>query len=175
MVSKQKINRSNLKGDSVPNKIFGGKYTNLFFIILLKPDKWVKGQAGLIEKKASPFQYFVFFLIGLYGGFIQAGVGFFLLSGLVLSVGYDLLRANAMKLLIVLIYTPFALAVFIYNGQIDYILGLVLAGGNMLGAFIASKYASRIGNKVIRYILLIIIFLSALKLLNFYTYLYQIF
>ena len=147
----------------------------MFFIILLKPDKWVKEQVGLINKKLSVFQYIVFFFIGLYGGFIQAGVGFFLLSGLVLSVGYDLLRANAMKLLIVLAYTPFALAVFMYNDQIDYPLGFTLAIGNMLGAFIASRYASKIGNKIIRYILLVIILLSALKLLNFYTYIYNLF
>ena len=146
----------------------------MFFIILLKPDKWIKGQAGLLNEKPTLIQFITFFFIGLYGGFIQAGVGFFLLSGLVLSVGYDLLRANAMKLLIVLAYTPFALAIFIYNQQVDYVLGFTLAAGNMLGAFIASKYASKIGNKLIRYILLVIILLSALKLLDFYTYLYQV-
>jgi len=147
----------------------------MFFIILFKPSKWVKGQAGLVAEKPSAFQFVIFFVIGLYGGFIQAGVGFFLLSGLVLSVGYDLVKANAMKLLIVLVYTPFALAIFMYNDQIDYTLGLVLAVGNMLGAFIAAKYAKRIGPAVIRYILLIIIFLSVLKLLNFYSYIYQYF
>lgn len=147
----------------------------MFFIILLKPSKWVKGQAGLVSEKPSVFQFVIFFVIGLYGGFIQAGVGFFLLSGLVLSVGYDLVKANAMKLLIVLAYTPFALAIFMYNEQIDYTLGLVLAVGNMLGAFIAAKYAKRIGSAVIRYILLTIIFLSVLKLINFYSYFYQYF
>lgn len=145
----------------------------MFFIILLKPDKWIKGQAGLINEKPSIMQFVIFFFIGIYGGFIQAGVGFFLLSGLVLSVGFDLVRANAMKLLIVLVYTPFALGIFIYNGQVDYALGFVLAAGNMIGAFVASRYAARIGSKIIRYILLIIIFLSALKLLGFYTYLYN--
>lgn len=146
----------------------------MFFIILFKPDQWVKKQAGHIHKKPSYFQILIFFIIGIYGGFIQAGVGFFLLSGLVLSVGYDLIKANAMKLLIVLAYTPFALSIFIYNNQIDYILGLVLASGNMTGAFIASKFATKIGTKVIRYILLIIILISALKLLNFYSYLYNL-
>lgn len=146
----------------------------MFFIILLKPDQWIKGQAGKISRKPSTVQIIVFFCIGLYGGFIQAGVGFFLLAGLVLSVGYDLLKANALKLLIVLVYTPFALFVFMYNHQINYELGFVLAIGNMIGAYIASKYASRIGNAVIRYILLIIILLSALKLLNFYSYLYNL-
>jgi len=137
----------------------------MFFIILFKPDKWVKQQVGTVETKNSFMQNIIFFAIGLYGGFIQAGVGFFLLSGLVLSVGYDLIRANAMKLLIVLAYTPFALAVFMYHNQIDYVLGLVLAAGNMLGAFVASTYASKIGSKFIRTLLLIIILISIIKLL----------
>ncbi len=146
----------------------------MFFIILFKPDKWVKGQVGLMYEKPSIIQIVIFFIIGLYGGFIQAGVGFFLLSGLVLSVGYDLIRANAMKLLIVLAYTPFALVLFIYYHQINYTLGFVMAVGNMLGAFIASTYAQRIGTKIIRYILLLIIFLSSLKLLDIYSYLYHL-
>jgi hypothetical protein len=50
-------------------------------------------------------------------GFIQAGVGFFLLAGLVLGAGLDLVRANAIKVLIVLLYTPIALIVFILSVQ----------------------------------------------------------
>lgn len=138
----------------------------MFFIVLFKPDQWVKGQAGTVHKKTNFIQILIFFFIGLYGGFIQAGVGFFLLSGLVLSVGYDLLKANAMKVLIILSYTPIALAVFIYNDQIDYTLGFTLAIGNMLGAYFASKYASKIGVKLIRWLLLAILMVSALSLLK---------
>jgi uncharacterized membrane protein YfcA len=119
-----------------------------------------------VEAKPSVFQFIIFFLIGIYGGFIQAGVGIFLLAGLVLSAGVDLVRANAMKLLIVLIYTPFAIAVFFMNGQINWEYGLILAVGNMLGAFVASRFAVNWGAKYVRYILLAVILLSALKLLG---------
>jgi len=139
----------------------------MFLLIVFKPDIWVKGQAGLQEKKPGVLQIVVFFFIGVYGGFIQAGVGFFLLSGLVLAAGFDLVKANAIKLLIVLLYTPFALIVFILNNQIDYKYGFILAAGNMLGAFVASRFAVSWGAKYLRYILMIIILLASVKLLFF--------
>ena len=138
----------------------------MFFLILYKPQRWIKGKAGHVEAKPSVFQFIIFFFIGIYGGFIQAGVGIFLLAGLVLSAGVDLVRANAMKLLIVLIYTPFAITVFFMNNQINWEYGLILAVGNMLGAFVASRFAVNWGAKYVRYILLAVILLSALKLLG---------
>ena len=139
----------------------------MFLLIVFKPDIWIKGQAGIMEKKPGFLQIVVFFFIGIYGGFIQAGVGFFLLAGLVMAAGFDLVRANAVKLFIVLLYTPFALFVFIINSQVDYKYGFILAAGNMLGAFVASRFAVSWGPKFIRYVLLVIIFLAATKLIFF--------
>ncbi|MBN2519423.1 MAG: sulfite exporter TauE/SafE family protein, partial [Bacteroidales bacterium] len=65
----------------------------MFFVILYKPERWIKGKAGNIETKPSVIQIIIFFLIGLYGGFIQAGVGIFLLAGLVFTVGTDLVKS----------------------------------------------------------------------------------
>ena len=107
----------------------------------------------------------IFFVIGLYGGFIQAGVGFFLLSGLVLSAGFDLLKANAIKILIVLIYTPFTLIIFAINNQIDYKLGLILGIGNIIGAYFAAKISVKKGAKFIRYFLIFAVFIAAIKLI----------
>ena len=144
----------------------------MFFLILYKPQRWIKGQAGYVEAKPSIFQFVIFFLIGIYGGFIQAGVGLFLLAGLVLSAGVNVVRANAMKLLIILIYSPFAIAIFAMNDQINWQYGLILAVGNMLGAFIASRFAVSWGAKYVRYILLGVILLSSLKLLGVFEYVF---
>lgn len=151
--------------EDILNLFIGALLFVMFFVILLKPDKWVKAQAGQINEKPAFWQIVIFFFIGLYGGFIQAGVGFFLLSGLVLGVGYDLIKANAIKVLIVLSYTALALIIFIYSGHINYLYGLILATGNAAGAFIASKYAQQIGVKYIRYILLFTVFVAAIKVL----------
>jgi uncharacterized membrane protein YfcA len=111
-------------------------------------------------------QLVIFFFIGIYGGFIQAGVGIFLLAGLVLVSGYDLVRANAVKLLIVLCYTVFALIVFILNDQVRWFVGLILAIGNMLGAWIASRMAVKRGAGFVRWILIAVVAVSAVLLLG---------
>lgn len=74
------------------------------------------------------------FLSGIYGGFVQAGVGFVLLVALAGSLRYDLVRANALKLACTFFFTAVALAVFIFNGQIWWDVAAVLSFGNMLGA-----------------------------------------
>jgi uncharacterized membrane protein YfcA len=151
--------------ETILNLFIGSLLFVMFFVILLKPDKWVKAQAGQVNEKPAFWQIIIFFFIGVYGGFIQAGVGFFLLAGLVLGVGYDLIKANAIKVFIVLTYTAVALGIFIWSGQVNFLYGIVLAVGNASGAFIASKYAQQIGVKYIRYILLATVFVAAIKVL----------
>lgn len=57
----------------------------MIVFILTDPDKWLKGQLKLQEKKVSIWQMLIFFGIGIYGGFVQVGVGYFLLAGIVLG------------------------------------------------------------------------------------------
>ncbi len=137
----------------------------MLFFIFFKPRKWLKPHQESSQLIIKPWHYFIFFVIGIYGGFIQAGVGIFLLSALVLASEIDLVRANAIKVFINLIFTPFAIIVFIINNQIDYVAGLILAIGNMIGAYIAAKSAISFGVSYIRWLLVIIIAFSAFKLL----------
>ncbi len=90
------------------------------------------------------------------------------MGGLVLGAGYDLIKANAIKVFITLLFTIPALIVFIINHQVNFILGFVLAIGSMLGAFIGTKVAISWGPKFVRYILLIAISVSAIKLLGLF-------
>ena len=123
----------------------------------------IREKAGKIEGRPKFWQLVIFFLIGLYGGFIQAGVGFILLAGLVFGAGVNLTKANALKVFIVFVYTSVAIVVFVLNKQIDYLAGFVLAFGSMIGAYIATRFAIKSGPKIVRIILLVIIFISALK------------
>ena len=154
--------------EEIMRKVIGGLLVFMFFIIVYKPDKWIKGKAGEVSAKPGVLQMIIFFFIGMYGGFIQAGVGFFLLAGLVLGAGLDLVRANALKVFIVLLYTPLALVIFMINNQVDYKLGLILAVGNMIGAFVGATATVSWGPKFVRYILLIAVFVSAKKLLGIF-------
>lgn len=143
--------------------IIGGLLLFMFFIVLYKPEKWITEKAGTIDGRPKIWQLVIFFFIGLYGGFIQAGVGFILLAGLVFGAGVNLTKANALKVFIVFVYTSVAIVVFVLNKQVNYLAGFVLASGSMIGAYIATKFALKSGPRIVRIILLIIIFISALK------------
>jgi uncharacterized protein len=158
--------------DALMEKIIAGILVFMFFFLIFKPKMWLGEQAEVIKTKPNFIQFIVLFFIGFYGGFIQAGVGLFLLTGLVLSAGFDLVKANAVKGFIILIYTVFALSVFIYNDSVNYKIGLILAAGNMLGAFIASKFAVDWGPKFVRYVLLVVLFLAALELFGVFDWLF---
>ena len=153
--------------ETMMKKFIGGLLVFMFFFILMKPSRWLKSSEN-IKAKPGLWQIIIFFFIGVYGGFIQAGVGFFLLAGLVLGAGFDLVKANAVKVFIVLLYTAFALAVFMINNQVDYTVGFILAIGNMSGAFIAARYAVRLGAKFVRIILLITLVAAAAKMFGLF-------
>lgn len=139
----------------------------MFFIVLFKPEAWLNGKSGKGMAGSSWINMVVFFLIGVYGGFIQAGVGFFLLGGLVLGAGFDLVKANAIKNFLVFLYTPFALVVYMIGNQVDYKAGLILSVGSMTGAWLGTKSAVSWGPIFIRYILLVAVLVSALQLIFF--------
>ena len=154
--------------DVVMEKAIGLLLVLMFFLILFKPEVWIKGQAGKIRRKPSLAIWIIFFFIGVYGGFIQAGVGLFLLAGLVLGAGADLVKANALKVFLVLLYTPIVLLFFMKENQIDYKLGIILAIGNSLGAYLGTKVAVNWGPKFIRILLLVAILGSSAKLLGLF-------
>ncbi len=130
-------------------------------LILVRPKRWLEGRPELMQQRAGWARWLIFFGIGAYGGFIQAGVGIFLLAGLVLGAGYDLVRANAVKVLIVLCFTPLALVVFLLNDQVRWGVGLILALGNMAGAWVAANLAVNKGAQFVRYILIGVIVIAA--------------
>lgn len=105
-----------------------------------------------------------FFAIGIYGGFIQAGVGFLIISALLVH-GLDLVRINAVKVFVVGAFTVTALAVFIAHGQVDWRLGTALAAGNALGGWLGTRLAIAKGHDWIRRLVLAVIVVFAIKLL----------
>ena len=58
--------------------------------------------------------------------------------------------------------------VFIFNDQVNYTYGFILAAGNMIGAFLGAKVAVKWGPKFVRYLLLVTVIVAAAKLLNIF-------
>lgn len=139
-----------------------GIVVSMFFT----PKKREESATG--ERKKSWLIYPVMFGIGLYGGFIQAGVGFLFMAALYHILNLNLVHVNMHKVFIVLIYTLPVLAIFVITGKVDWILGLSLAAGNSFGAWWGARFAVKGGEKVIRYVLAVAILLMAVKLLGLF-------
>ena len=104
-----------------------------------------------------------FFIVGLYGGFIQAGVGFLVLA-ITSSAGMDLVRGNAVKLLSVLLLTVLSLAIFAAAAQVDWARGLALAVGNLIGSQIGVHYSVMKGHAWLQRVVTATVILFAILL-----------
>ena len=128
---------------------------------LFKPNLWLEQVEPKLSRTAASA---LFLVIGFYGGFVQAGAGFMLLAGLVMGSGLDLVRGSAAKVTLVASYTWLALAIFIFAGQVDFGLGLILATGNASGAYLAARLAVRKGAPWVRWVLVVAALVAAVRL-----------
>lgn len=107
----------------------------------------------------------VLFFIGIYGGFIQVGVGFIIIAALTTITRFNLVVTNSHKVFIAGIYTIFALIVFTFNGKVCWTIGLFLAAGMGLGGWIGSHWAVAKGERWIRFVLTICVIAMVIKLI----------
>ncbi len=135
-----------------------------FFLILLRPERWLHSRVDG-SHPSRPRDWLIFLVIGIYGGFIQAGVGIFLLTALVLSIGLDMVRGNAVKSVLTLALNITAFIVFVRNDQVDWGLGLLVASGQVLGAWVAAHFAMQEWAQVWVYrLVLVVIMASAVQM-----------
>lgn len=110
----------------------------------------------------TPAAWVWLFFAGVYGGFVQAGVGFVLLTALAGSLRYDLVHANALKVVLTIFFTGVALLIFIWQGQVWWIAGIVLAVGNMIGAVIGVRFAINLSPLALKRILFVMTLIAVL-------------
>lgn len=152
-----------IKGE-IFNKILAVVMLVIVLFIVFKPKVTID---GLIERTQGNYFWIsilIFFFIGIYGGFIQAGVGMFILLALSSINKMNLVKSNAVKALVVFIYTIGALAVFAFDQQINYLYGFVLALGNASGGWIASRWSVKKGDGMVKFFLIIMVIAMAIKL-----------
>jgi uncharacterized membrane protein YfcA len=155
------------------NKLFLLIFTGVVILfgisILFNPDRYIREKTELINRKVSVWQYLLYFIIGTYGGFVHVGIGYLLLAALVLSNGYDLMKANVLKNVLVLLYVPFSLLIYLWQGNIYWSFGFIHAIGNITGAWLAARLAIKKGASFIRYIVLVLILIVILQLFGIIT------
>jgi len=108
--------------------------------------------------------FMVYFFIGMYGGFIQAGMGFMIILAGTLINRFNLAQANSIKALIVLILTIPTLYMFAVKGHVHWQAGFAIAIGTALGSWLTSRWSVKVNDKYVRYIITLIIVSLAVKL-----------
>ena len=150
--------------DSVFNLILAVVMIAMLVLTLLNPTERLKDRIESGGKHSKIIPIVVFFFIGIYGGFIQAGVGLLIITALRLLTGMDLVRTNAIKVFVIFFYTVVALGIFIMEGKVNWYLGPTLAVGNACGAWLGSHWAVEKGDKWIKVMLIVAVIAFAIRL-----------
>ncbi len=116
------------------------------------------------KKKSIWWGVLSFFLIGIYGGFIHAGVGFIIILVLSQLTQESLIKINSIKVIVAFIYTFAVVLVFLFNGVINWEYGITLAVGTSIGGWLGSYFSIKKGDKWIKAFLLITIIAMVVKL-----------
>ena len=152
-----------IKGDTF-NKLLAVIMIIVVAIIVFKPKAT---DLQMPERLAGKYLFYAiigFFFIGIYGGFINAGIGFVIILFLNNVNRLSLIKTNATKVSLVFIYTCGALALFAYNGTVDWSSGFVLAIGTSIGAWWSSRWSVDKGEGVIKIAMVIMVTIMSIKL-----------
>ncbi len=143
--------------------IFGGLFLCMAVLLVVNPKRLTEKSA--LSPRAEIFVTPLFFCIGVYVGFIQAGMGVLLLMGMSLIRSGDLVGANAIKNLIGFSVTLVAMLFFVVYGLVEWLPGLLMAAGNVVGGVVGAKLAINKGNKLIVAFLIVVMVATGIQLL----------
>ncbi|MGH9338874.1 MAG: sulfite exporter TauE/SafE family protein [Acidobacteriota bacterium] len=132
----------------------------------IEPNSVSPGYRSEASPSAAPSRVLLglaFFLVGIYGGFVQAGVGFMILAVTTMA-GLDLVRGNGVKVLSILVFTFVSLGIFAWEGEVNWPLGLVLAGGSVVGGLIGVRLTVLKGHAWVKAVVTTAVIVLAIKL-----------
>jgi uncharacterized membrane protein YfcA len=143
--------------------VFGAIFLAMAVLLVSRPRLLTDADRQPHESRAA--ETALFFGIGVYVGFIQAGFGILLLLGLGLFHARELVGANAVKNVLGFLVTALALSVFVIHGQVDWVPGLVMAAGNVAGGVVGAKLAIEKGRHLIFATLIVVMVATGVSLL----------
>lgn len=144
----------------IPDRVFEplllGTLGVMALALLVNPSRFVAPPGSEPRAATSPLALAGLFAAGLYGGVLQAGAGLVFIAILAGWLRHDLVSANALKALVMMIYIAGTVVVFAGHGQIAWAPALVLAVGSAAGAWLASQLAmSRRGVEVTKLVVVV--------------------
>lgn len=132
-------------------------------LVIFDPFK-ANGKQPRLGVKHQVLGAFVFFFIGIYGGFVQAGIGFLVIGALSLINQFDLVRINYIKVFVAIVYTTVSVIVFAMEDKIIWSTGFILAIGHALGGWYASRWSVKAGEVWIKRVMVVGVVAMAIKL-----------
>ncbi|GBU77168.1 sulfite exporter TauE/SafE family protein [Staphylococcus aureus] len=144
--------------------------SSVFIFTLLKKD-WgnTRTFTQFTFKKAIIFAA-LFILIGFYDGFVGGGTGSFMLFVL-LVFGFDFLSAAGNAKVLNFASNIGALVLFMVLGQVDYVIGLIMAISMITGSYAGAHFAIKQGVGYVKVLFIIITAILILK--NAFDYIQQ--
>lgn len=144
-------------------RIIGALMLVMLGVLVVNPKRWLHP-----AETPAPVavQVLAYVCVGAYGGFLQAGVGFFLLFALAGLGGWDLVSGNGAKSLLVAVFTVPALAIFVSQDLVRWAPGLALAAGSIAGAYFGTRLAVGWGPRFVRAVLVVMVLIASSKLLG---------
>jgi len=149
-----------------PDKWFNKVLSVIMVCVLIltiwkpKPSSTISGNPQI----GYSLSLLVFFAIGVYAGFIQAGTGFLMILGFSYLNNLSLVQSNAIKTLMVFLLSIGAIYIFAVNDNINFKYGVLLAIGNALGGWTASRWSVKKGDRTIQIFMIIAVTVMAIKL-----------
>lgn len=115
---------------------------------------------------SAAWQAPLFMAIGFYSGFIQAGVGFIVMAGLMATTGWSMKRINAEKVLVIGACTAVAVAEFLRAGMVAWTPAAALIVGHAVGGYLGARLTLRLAEATLlrAYATLLFVFAAALVL-----------
>ena len=145
-----------------------GAMVTIALVMLILPDVVAPPEGTrTYSLRERPSGFLMLFGAGLYGGFVQAGVGFILIAALAAGLRYDLVRTNALKVVCTALFSIVSLVVFALTGQVEWVSGIILAVGMTFGALFGVKFALNVDQRVIKWLLFIMVCLTSCSVLLF--------
>lgn len=106
------------------------------------------------------------FIIGMYDGFYGPGTGTFLIIAFTVFAKLSIKTANAQTKVINLTTNITSLCIFLFNGQVLFLLGMIAAICNMAGGYIGAGLIMTNGAKIVKPSILFALVLLAIKLFS---------
>lgn len=126
-----------------------------------KQDRNMMTKFSLLRNLAS---FVGFFFIGLYGGLIQAGVGFLMILILRSVHEMSLKMISSIRVAVVFYYTIIPIIIFIKYDRINWLYGLILAGSVSFGGWIGTKWNIKKQDNAIKKVVAISVIIMAISI-----------